>query len=109
MREQSAPFRTAPQTKQQQQPLPSLMQQRKRVGANADEKMESTMAQFDYSLDLGKYRDNVSELFSAENRARWFELSSNNALLSFLLSVSLKWLCKSDQTFTRQFLAATAS
>ncbi|KAI6178118.1 Component of oligomeric Golgi complex 3 [Aphelenchoides besseyi] len=67
MREQSAPFR-----------LPTTQSSRNQP--------ESSLTQFDYSLDLGKYRENASELFSAENRARWFELSSNNAVLSFLLS-----------------------
>jgi hypothetical protein len=77
MREQSAPFRvttTAPQ-------------QRNRISLGNSNTSDSALSQFDYSLDLSKYRDSVGELFSAENRSRWFEFSSNNALLSFLLSV----------------------
>ena len=103
MREQSAPFRTVA--------LPAS--QRKRFNANATAPLESSMATFDYSLDLGKYRDSVNELFSAENRVRWFELSSNNALLSFLLSVSRSMVGRAGVTHarnaTRTPLAAAAS
>ncbi|KAI1711143.1 sec34-like family domain-containing protein [Ditylenchus destructor] len=42
--------------------------------------------QFDYSLDLSKYKNSMFQLLSSENRGRWFELSSNNAVLSFLLA-----------------------
>ncbi|KAL3120365.1 hypothetical protein niasHT_001178 [Heterodera trifolii] len=41
--------------------------------------------QYDYSLDLSKYTQSMFQLLNAENRARWFEFSSNNAFLSLLL------------------------
>ncbi|KAI6230109.1 Component of oligomeric Golgi complex 3 [Aphelenchoides fujianensis] len=49
MREQSAPFRT--------------------VVASTLQRVDNSLVQFDYSLDLGKYKETVGELFSAENRA----------------------------------------
>ena len=58
--------------------------------ANNDGPLAAAVApQFDYSLDLGMYKNQMFQLWSAENRGRWFELSSNNAVLSFLLAVSL--------------------
>jgi hypothetical protein len=78
MREQSTPFRVNVQAPAQRNRLETLA---------SNSTNESSMSQFDYSLDLGKYRESVGELFSSESRSRWFEFSSNNALLSFLLSV----------------------
>lgn len=43
------------------------------------------LPQLDYQLDLGKYTASMLQLLSSENRARWFEFGSNNALLSLLL------------------------
>jgi Golgi nucleoside diphosphatase len=78
MREQSTPFRVILQQ-------PST--QRNRFDSINNASNDNYITQFDYSLDLTKYRDSLGELFSAENRGRLFELSSNNLLLSFLLSV----------------------
>lgn len=52
-----------------------------------DDSVDSAAARFDYALDLSKYKNTMFELLSPENRSRWFELSSNNAIVSFLLSV----------------------
>lgn len=46
-------------------------------------------SQFDYAIDFSKYKSSMFQLLNPENRSRWFEISSNNALLSFLISVCL--------------------
>ena len=50
---------------------------------------DSALSHFDYSIDLTKYRSSAMQLFTHESRAKWFELSTNNAFLSFLLSVNI--------------------
>jgi hypothetical protein len=64
MREQSTPFRVTVQPSTQRNRLETL---------GSSSYNESSITQFDYSLDLGKYRESVGELFSSENRSRWFE------------------------------------
>ncbi|KAM3721269.1 Conserved oligomeric Golgi complex subunit [Dirofilaria immitis] len=46
-----------------------------------------TIPQRDYVFDFNKYRISASQLF--HDRHRWFELTSNNAFLEFLLQVPL--------------------
>ncbi|OZC12789.1 hypothetical protein X798_00423 [Onchocerca flexuosa] len=46
-----------------------------------------TIPQRDYVFDFSKYRISASQLF--HDRHRWFELTSNNAFLEFLLQVPL--------------------
>ncbi|CAG9537962.1 unnamed protein product [Cercopithifilaria johnstoni] len=46
-----------------------------------------TIPQRDYVFDFSKYRTSASQFF--HNRHRWFELTSNNAFLEFLLQVPL--------------------
>ena len=52
--------------------------------------VESAMSHFDYSLDISQYRNQAMQLFNPENRSKWFELSTNNAFLSFLLSAPVQ-------------------
>uniref|UniRef100_A0A0N4ZNN9 Conserved oligomeric Golgi complex subunit 3 n=1 Tax=Parastrongyloides trichosuri TaxID=131310 RepID=A0A0N4ZNN9_PARTI len=47
---------------------------------------KSPLTTMEYSFDITKYKDFASQYFSAENRSKWFELSSDNALLNILLS-----------------------
>jgi hypothetical protein len=51
---------------------------------------DSNLSHFDYSIDFSKYRSSAMQLFSAESRGKWFELSTNNAFLSFLLSAPVQ-------------------
>lgn len=55
-----------------------------------NQRINESFSQFDYSIDLSKYKSSMFQLLNPENRSRWFELSTNNAFLSFLLSVSFK-------------------
>ncbi|KAH7694483.1 CRE-COGC-3 protein, partial [Aphelenchoides avenae] len=54
------------------------------------EEVDSTATRFDYAIDLSKYKNSMYELLNPENRSRWFELSSNNAIISFLLSAPVQ-------------------
>uniref|UniRef100_A0A0N5BVY6 Conserved oligomeric Golgi complex subunit 3 n=1 Tax=Strongyloides papillosus TaxID=174720 RepID=A0A0N5BVY6_STREA len=47
---------------------------------------KSPLTTMDYSFDLTRYKDYASQFFSPENRGKWFELSSDNALLNILLT-----------------------
>lgn len=50
--------------------------------------INESFSQFDYSIDFSKYKSSMFQLLNPENRSRWFEMSTNNAFLSFLLSVN---------------------
>uniref|UniRef100_A0A0K0EE09 Conserved oligomeric Golgi complex subunit 3 n=1 Tax=Strongyloides stercoralis TaxID=6248 RepID=A0A0K0EE09_STRER len=47
---------------------------------------KSPLTTMDYSFDITKYKDYASQFFSPENRGKWFEFSSDNALLNILLT-----------------------
>ncbi|VDM06886.1 unnamed protein product [Wuchereria bancrofti] len=49
--------------------------------------LSDNIPQRDYVFDFSKYRTSASQLF--HDRHRWFELTSNNAFLEFLLQVPL--------------------
>lgn len=71
IREQTSPYRAS---------LKSLRSRADSISSS------EAISQYDYSLDLSKYKNSATQFFT-ENRGRWFELSSNNAFLTFLISV----------------------
>lgn len=93
LREQTSPYHFRSTAKKQQKGSSSALSRSNSIGnvsvveAGGGINIAAMPPQFDYSLDLGRYRHSMAQLLSAENRGRWFELSSNNALLSFLLAV----------------------
>lgn len=78
IREQTSPYRVTAKNLKNVSIAPGIR----------PEMNDSALSHFDYSIDISKYGSSAMQLFSAENRGKWFELSTNNALLSFLLSVS---------------------
>uniref|UniRef100_A0AC35FQN4 Conserved oligomeric Golgi complex subunit 3 n=1 Tax=Panagrolaimus sp. PS1159 TaxID=55785 RepID=A0AC35FQN4_9BILA len=79
IREQTSPYRVTAKNLRNLQPQP---------GQKLDN--DSAMANFDYSIDFSKYKNSALDLFNAENRSKWFELSTNNAFLSFLLAAPVQ-------------------
>jgi len=87
LREQTSPYRITSEKRGVRTPFVrtnSVMSGGDLAGRRGS--YEAIGPQFDYSLDLSKYKDSVFQLLSHESRSKWFELSSNNAFLSFLLS-----------------------
>jgi len=87
LREQTSPYRITSEKRAARTPFVrtnSVMSGGDMAGRRGS--YEAIGPQFDYSLDLSKYKDSVFQLLSQESRSKWFELSTNNAFLSFLLS-----------------------
>lgn len=87
LREQTSPYRQHQKQKQQIQTLTrsnSVLSSGSGAGIG---QLEETQIhpQLDYQLDLSKYTQSMLQLLNTENRARWFEFGTNNALLSLLL------------------------
>lgn len=55
-----------------------------------DSSFSETIPQREYVLDFSKYKTSASQLF--HDRHRWFQLTSNNAFLQFLLQVSFLYM-----------------
>uniref|UniRef100_A0A7E4W7S3 Conserved oligomeric Golgi complex subunit 3 n=1 Tax=Panagrellus redivivus TaxID=6233 RepID=A0A7E4W7S3_PANRE len=88
IREQTSPYRVTAKSLRAMAPPPAT------PGAPAPRSIpelgDSAMAHFDYSIDFSKYRSSAMTLFSSESRSKWFELSTNNAFLSFLLAAPIQ-------------------
>ncbi|KAI1730742.1 sec34-like family domain-containing protein [Ditylenchus destructor] len=88
LREQTSPYHFR-NTAKKQKAMSSLSRSNSIGNVSVAEgpvNMAAMTPQFDYALDLSKYKNSMFQLLSSENRGRWFELSSNNAVLSFLLA-----------------------
>nr|CAD2206115.1 unnamed protein product [Meloidogyne enterolobii] len=88
LREQTSPYRQ--HQKQKQPPMQTLTRSNSVLSSGSGigiGQIEETQIhpQLDYQLDLSKYTQSMLQLLNPENRARWFEFGTNNALLSLLL------------------------
>lgn len=88
IREQTSPYRVTAKNLRNMPPTPGVR----------PPDTDSALSHFDYSIDFSKYRSSAMQLFTSESRSKWFELSTNNAFLSFLLSVSI-FFCKDYGSF----------
>uniref|UniRef100_A0A915EIY2 Conserved oligomeric Golgi complex subunit 3 n=1 Tax=Ditylenchus dipsaci TaxID=166011 RepID=A0A915EIY2_9BILA len=91
LREQTSPYRITSKKSGGRGSNASLSRSNSIGNVAVESGQNSAVApQFDYSLDLSMYKSNMFQLWNSENRGRWFELSSNNALLSFLLAAPVQ-------------------